>query len=157
MHMPPPSAEEMAQSIELGHEPSTVSVKGVTWFFVIFFGCAAVIHVIVYVMYQQLTKVEQNALNRERSALTVSAEVHPPEPRLQPTRLWHETTEPEDLSLMHGRENLEFLRRGWISENGQFQIPEDLVNQVASSGGSASGNLPASNPASGGTGAGMPK
>ena len=32
MHMPPPSAEQTARAIELGHEPSTVSVRGLFWF-----------------------------------------------------------------------------------------------------------------------------
>jgi len=155
--MPPPSAEETAQAIELGHEPSTVSVRGVAWFFLIFFISGIVIHVLVYIIYRQLTNYEQNALNKERSALTTAAEVHPPEPRLQPTRRWHETTEWEDLALMRGRENLEFVRRGWITENGEFRIPEDVLNQVAASGGSVSGAAPTSNPASGGTGAGMPR
>ena len=39
--------EETAKAIELGHEPSTVSVKGVVWFFIVFFAFAAVVHVII--------------------------------------------------------------------------------------------------------------
>ena len=89
-------------------------MKGVVWFFIVFFAFAAVVHVIIYVLYDQLVKYEESQ-NVARSALTASSEVHPPEPRLQPTRIWHETTEPEDLALMHGRENLEFVKRGWIT------------------------------------------
>ena len=156
MHMPPPSAEETAKAIELGHEPSTVSVKGVLWFFIVFFIFAAVVHVIIYVLYRGLVKYEEDQ-NVPRSALTAASEVHPPEPRLQPTRVWHETTEPEDLALMHGRENLEFVKRGWINDTGEFHVPDDVIDKVAGMGGSASGMTPTSNPASGGTGAGMPK
>ena len=135
MHMPPPSAEETAHAIELGHEPSTVSVKGVAWFFVVFFGFTGVVFVIIWVMYGQLVKFEQESFNKERSAVAVSlsSEMHAPEPRLQPTRLWHETTEPEDLAIMHGRENLEFVQRGWIDENGEFKIPDDVIAKVAQS------------------------
>ena len=56
MHMPPPVATETAKAIELGHEPSTVSVKGVLWFFIVFFAFAAVVHVIIYVLYRGLVK-----------------------------------------------------------------------------------------------------
>jgi hypothetical protein len=156
MHMPPPSAEETAKAIELGHEPSTVSVKGVVWFFVIFFIAAVAIHVIVWVVYRELTKfVLRNDV--PKSAVT-SVQLTPPEPRLQPTRGLHETTEHEDLDLMHGRENLEFVTRGWISrETGEFRIPDDLIDRVAAAGASAGGTGPTTNPASGGTGGGTPK
>jgi hypothetical protein len=156
MHMPPPSAQETAKAIELGHEPSTVSVKGVVWFFIVFFAFAAVVHVIIYVLYDQLVKYEESQ-NVARSALTASSEVHPPEPRLQPTRIWHETTEPEDLALMHGQENLEFVKRGWITDAGDFRVPDDVINKVSGTGGTSAGTMPANNPASGGTGAGMAK
>src|SRR4051794_39025648 len=155
MHMPPPSAADTAKAVELGHEPSTVSVKGVTWFFVVFFAFAVVVHVAVWVVYRELVKYQESQ-NVERSAVA-STENHPPEPLLQPTRRWHEYTEPDDLALMHGRENLEFVRRGWIDrESGEFKIPDDVINSVATSGGAPSA-APSSNPASGGTGAGMPR
>jgi hypothetical protein len=130
MHMPPPSPEELVRAIELGHEPSTVSVKGIAWFFVIFFAFGAVVFLLVWVMYRQMVK-SQEAADLPRSAL-VSVKIYPPEPRLQPTKIYHERTEPEDLALMNGRENLEFVRRGWINEdNGEFRIPDDVVNTVA--------------------------
>src|SRR5438046_7626311 len=84
MHMPPPSAAETAQAIELGHEPSTVSVKGVAWFFAIFVAFAVVVHVAIWVMYRQMVKYEESQ-NVQRSAVA-STENHPPEPLLQPTR-----------------------------------------------------------------------
>src|SRR5579885_457368 len=115
MHMPPPSAEETAKAIELGHEPSTVSVKGVTWFFIVFFVTAAIIHVIIWVMYREMVKY-QEAQDAPKSGLTTVVQLVPPEPRLQPTFLLHQSTEAEDLALMHGRENLEFVQRGWINE-----------------------------------------
>lgn len=154
MHMPPPSAADTAKAVELGHEPSTVSVKGVTWFFIIFFAFAVVVHIAVWVIYRGLVKYEESQ-NVQRSAVA-STENHPPEPLLQPTRRWHEYTEPDDLALMHGRENLEFVRRGWIDkETEEFKIPDDVINAVTSSGGAPV--APAPNPASGGTGAGMPR
>jgi hypothetical protein len=130
MHMPPPSPEETAQAIELGHEPSTISVKGLFWFFVIFFSFAAIVHVIIWVMYREMQKYEESQ-NVQRSVLA-TADVKPaPEPRLQPTREVHERTEPEDLALMRGRNNLEFYRRGWITDTGEFRIPDDIVTKVA--------------------------
>jgi len=130
MHMPPPSPEETAKAIELGHEPSTISVKALFWFFVIFFSFAAVVHVIIWFMYRGMQEHEE-AQNVQRSVLA-SADVKPaPEPRLQPTREVHERTEPEDLALMRGRNNLEFYRRGWITDTGEFKIPDDVVNKVA--------------------------
>jgi hypothetical protein len=156
MHMPPPSAEETAQAIELGHEPSTVSVKGVGWFFIVFFACAAIIHVIVWVMYREMVKYEEKQ-SVQRSALT-TYHLQPPEPRLQPTRGLHERTEWEDLALMHGRENLEFVNRGWINrESGDFRVPDDLIAKIGTGAPVASTPGPTSNPASGGTGAGMPR
>src|SRR5690349_4143803 len=134
MHMPPPSAQETARAIELGHEPSTVSVRGVLWFFIVFFVFGAVVHVIIYVMYHQLVKYVESQ-NVQRSAL-VSAQMYPPEPRLQPTRLHHETTEVEDLQLLRGRDNIEMVERGWIDrESGEFRIPQNLIDQIAASGG----------------------
>ena len=151
MHMPPPSAEETAKAIELGHEPSTVSVKGVTWSFVVLFALIGAVLVFIYLVYHGLLDYQARQ-DVDRSALT-TVQMTPPEPRLQPTRLLHETTEPEDLALMHGRENLEFVQRGWIDkETGEFHIPDDVVAKVASAG-----PTPASNPASGGSGAGMQK
>jgi len=133
MHMPPPSAEETARAIELGHEPSTVSIKGLAWFFVYFFTFGAMVHVLIWIMYTQMVKYEE-AQNVPRSALTTSVRP-PPEPRLQPTKDAHERTEPEDLAVMRGRENLEFVRRGWIDrETGQFRIPENVVSEVAKLG-----------------------
>lgn len=155
MHMPPPSAADTAKAVELGHEPSTVSVKGVGWFFIIFVAVAVFVHIAVWVVYRGLVKYQesQNVVN---SAVTARKEIHPPEPMLQPTLQWHPYSEPEDLALMHGRENLEFVRRGWIDkETEEFRIPDDVVNTVASSGGAPV--APPSNPASGGTGAGMPR
>src|SRR4051794_15743545 len=155
MHMPPPSAEETAQAIELGHEPSTVSVRGVMWFFIVFIGFAVVVHVIVWEMYREMEKY-QHRQDVQRSALT-SVRLQPPEPRLQPTRELHETTEWEDLELMHGRENLEFVNRGWINrESGEFRVPDELIEKIAGGGGTSTAG-PTSNPASGGTGAGMPR
>jgi hypothetical protein len=157
MHMPPPSAQETAQAIELGHEPSTVSVRGIAWFLVIFSAFVAVVLVLVLLLYRGLEKYEQSQ-NVERSAVARAVEVHPPEPRLQPTMHWHETTEPEDLALMRGRENLEFVQRGWINkETGEFRVPDDVINAVAASNGSPIDASPTTNPASGGTGGGMPK
>jgi hypothetical protein len=129
MHMPPPSPEETARAIELGHEPSTVSVKGLAWFFIWFFIFAVFIHVAIWLMYRAMQQYEMNQ-NIQRSALT-TVRMHPPEPRLQPTREWHEQTEPEDLALMRGRNNLQFVRRGWINDLGEFRIPDEVINQVA--------------------------
>ena len=81
MHMPPPSAQETARAIELGHEPSTVSVRGTVWFIIVFFAFAVVVHVIIWVMYREMVKYEQRQ-NIPRSALNATTEVHPPEPRL---------------------------------------------------------------------------
>jgi hypothetical protein len=135
--MPPPSAEETARAVELGHEPSTISVRAVLWFFVIFIGSGIIIHVIVYVMYKQLVKYEVSQ-NVPRSALK-EIEIVPPEPRLQPSIKHHESTESEDLAAMRGRENLDFVNRGWISkETRQFRIPDDIVQAVAGDGGGQS-------------------
>jgi hypothetical protein len=140
MHMPPPSAEDLVRAIEIGHEPSTVSVKGLMWFFVVFFSSGAVIFLLVWVMYRQMVK-GQEAMDLPRSAL-VSVKVYPPEPRLQPTKTYHERTEPEDLALMNGRDNLEFVRRGWINkENGEFRIPDDVVNAVAQQASASAGGV----------------
>ena len=141
MHMPPPSPEELVRAIELGHEPSTISVKGVAWSLIIFFGIAAFLHVVVYFMYHQMLK-DLDEQDLQRSALN-SVKVYPPEPRLQPTKTYHERTEPEDLALMNGRDNLEFVRRGWINEdNGEFRVPDDVVAVVSQRATATAGSKP---------------
>jgi len=132
LHMPPPTQEELSEAIELGHEPSTVSVKGLLWFFVCFGLFALATHGVIYGMYHGLVRYEESQ-NVERSALT-TVKLHPPEPRLQPTKEWHERTEPEDLALMRGRDNLEFVNRKWITEGGEIRIPDDVVSAVAAQG-----------------------
>ena len=131
MHMPPPSPEETARAIEIGHEPSTVSIKGLAWFFVVFFSFAAIVHVLIWIMYREMVKYEESQ-NVQRSVLEAGVKP-PPEPRLQPTREVHERTEPEDVALMRGRNNLEFYRRGWITDKGEFRIPDEVIAKVASS------------------------
>lgn len=151
MHMPPPSPADTARAIALGHEPSTVSVRGVSWFFVWFFGFAAVVHVLIWIMYREMVKYE-DAQSVQRSAIT-SVDVHPPEPLLQPTRRWHEYSETDDLALLRGRENLEFIRRGWInSETGEFKISDEAVAAVLNPTAA-----PTTNQSSGGSGGGMPR
>lgn len=155
IHMPPPSAEETARAVELGHEPSTVSVRGVLWFLVVFVAFAVVVHVLIYVMYKQMVKYEE-AQNVQRSALT-AIDIPAPEPRLQPSIHHHESTESEDLAAMNGLAYLEFYNRGWIKESGEFRIPDDVVQAVASGGGTLRTSAPTTNPASGGSGGGQPR
>jgi hypothetical protein len=138
MHMPPPSAQETARAVELGHEPSTISVRGMLWFFIVFIASVAVIHVIVYVTYKQMVKYE-HAQNIQRSVIDAGELLIPPEPRLQPSIKHHESTEPEDLAAMRGREYLEFVRRGIIHENGEFRFPDDVLQSVVGQGGSSQG------------------
>jgi hypothetical protein len=136
MHMPPPSAEETAKAIELGHEPSTVSVKAVVWSVAVLFAVILVSLVLIQGVYHGLLDYQARQ-EEQRSALT-TVQMTPPEPRLQPTRLYHETTEPEDLALMRGRENLEFVQRGWIDkESGEFKIPDDVIAKVAAGAGTS--------------------
>jgi hypothetical protein len=157
MHMPPPSAQETAQAIELGHEPSTVSVRGVAWFFAVFFVFGAVVHVIIWVMYQQLVKYVESQ-NVQRTAIVMPKVEKPTFPLLQPSMGRHEQTEVDDMMRTLGTENIEFVNRGWINkETGEFRIPDELVQQVAASGGAATGGGPTTNPSSGGAGGGMPR
>ena len=37
----------------------------------------------------------------------------------------------EDLALMRGRDNLEFVGRKWVGEDGKVKIPDDIVSAVA--------------------------
>ena len=150
MHMPPPSAEETAKAVELGHEPSTVSVRGVVWFFAVFFIFGAVVQVIVWVIYKQLVTYE-GTQNVQRSAVVMNRTNDKPDwPLLQPTKGVHERTENDDLMAMKCLENLEFVRRGWIyKESGDFHLPEDLVQAVPASNGAPITASPTTNPSAG--------
>jgi hypothetical protein len=84
MHMPPPSPEETARAIEIGHEPSTVSIKGLAWFFVVFFSFAAIVHVLIWIMYREMVKYEESQNvqrsvleGRRKTAARAAASAHP--------------------------------------------------------------------------------
>jgi hypothetical protein len=128
VHIPPPSEQQLQEAVELGHEPSAISVRGVMWFFVWFFITAVVVYTVAWLMYRTVLR-EEEAADVLRSAVPGVLQP-PPEPRLQPS-IHHQSLPREDLAAMHERERAEFVNRGWFDEKtGKVRIPDDIVNAV---------------------------
>lgn len=109
-------------------EVHDVPLRGVLWFVGIFLAFAIVAHVGLWILYRAFLARDAR-MDTQNSAL-VSERPAPPEPRLQPS-LPHNVFPRQDLILLREREDEEFAKRGWRTENGHLQIPETIVAQVA--------------------------
>jgi hypothetical protein len=138
---PTPDQQEMAgyhHPKRVGYEHSNASVSGIFWFCVWFVVIGAIIHVIVWYVYRDMTHDRQQA-DIARSALA-GDRPSPPEPRLQPTisrtgdaNSGHPNMPWQDWGDMLRDTNAEFMRRGWEidGETQQPKIPQPIVEQVA--------------------------
>jgi hypothetical protein len=120
------------EAIEAGYETSTVSIKGLTIFFVCLIVVAAVIHLGVWFLFGDFVKHDERA-ERSRSALD-STTVLPPPPRLQPTPGVETQNVPAaDLQQMYQKEDAVFSRMGWtidVATHEQTVIPPTVVSAV---------------------------
>ena len=121
--MQPASAEQR------GHEPTTISLRGIIISAVVLIVAAVIIHIALWVMYVAVLRHD------ERQDISPSAVVRdlpaPPEPRLQPFE-GHGLPE-QDLARMHKAENDELERRGWTvnREMNIAKIPDELAEKIA--------------------------
>src|SRR5438067_593044 len=119
---------ELAEHPDVDYQRSTISVRAVAWFVVIFilFGIAS--QVLLWTVYAALHR-SVGETNVSASAL-MQKTVEPPEPRLQPSP-GHEAMPWQDLQDLQIRDREEFKRRGWLNETtGNVVIPDSVVQQV---------------------------
>jgi hypothetical protein len=124
-----PHPESAEKRDEVAYDRSTISLKGVVWFVVIFivFGIAA--HVLIWCIWSYLDRHREER-NVAQNAL-MSQTVQTPTPRLQPSP-GDDAMPWKDLQDLRARELAEFKRRGWVNEKtGQLEIPDAIVQQVA--------------------------
>jgi hypothetical protein len=127
MHMQPPSAEAMEKAIKLGHEPSTVSIKGVIWFLIGLVLTMAATFAFIWVVWHFLT-IQQRESDAPNTSLAVVNQV-PQGPPLQPS-IVHDHVEHEDLDAMHDRENQQFSKMGWTLSDGRVRVSDNIASQV---------------------------
>jgi hypothetical protein len=121
---------------EVGHEESDVNVRGILGFGLGLFVVAAVIHLMVWVLFQYFDAREGARVAPEYPLAIGQENRQPPEPRLQ-------TNPREDLRVLRAHEDDILNNYGWIDKaGGVVRIPiEDAIRITARKG------LPARQPA----------
>jgi hypothetical protein len=96
------------------HEKDDVSVRGIAHFAIWFVIVAAVVHVLVWVIFKTILHYHEEQYAPVSALFPQEGkQPHPPDPQLQPTQVSHELVPWEDTQLMREREDAEFQRRGW--------------------------------------------
>ena len=110
------------------HEGSTISLRALIRFVVVFVAALIAIHLLIWVVFV----VFRAAVGQERQITGVeAARLPPPEPRLQPS-VEHNALPAQDLERLRETEREEFARRGWIDEqSGKVRVPDDIANRIA--------------------------
>jgi hypothetical protein len=110
------------------HEGTTISLRGVIWFVVIFIACAIVIHIGLWVMYRAF--LARDAQMDVKNSALIADRAIAPEPRLQPS-VGHDALPKQDLMNLRAHEDAEFEKRGWTrGPDGNLQIPDAIVTKV---------------------------
>ena len=112
------------------HEPSTIRLRGMIWFFVWFVIIGIVLHVLLYVLYRAyLADAKKENVPITGLSGDVARSI-PPKPRLQPS-LDHDQLPRIDMDELQARELADFRRRGWVDDKtNQVSIPSEIINQV---------------------------
>ena len=112
---PPPHIEHDATD----HESSDVNVRAILTFVAVLFGSAAVIHVLIWLLFIYFERgIDRSAPMAYPLSISQRTRV-PPEPRLQ-------TSPREDLRELRAREDEQLQSYGWIDRNGGVvRIPID--------------------------------
>ena len=113
------------------HEPSSIRLRGMIWFFIWFFVGLIALHLVILAVYFAYVRdaakesVPITGLNNEQVTRSI-----PPEPRLQPS-IAHDRLARVDLAELQARDVAEFRRRGWVDEkSGEVKIPPAIAEQV---------------------------
>jgi hypothetical protein len=114
-------------STSRGHESSTVSLRGVIIFVVVFVITAAVLNWLIWILYRAMIAHEERG--DEPTSALVSDRPTPPEPQLQPFGA-HGLPQ-QDMAALRAMENVEFAKRGWTdAQTGTVRVPDAILERV---------------------------
>ncbi|MGA7613619.1 MAG: hypothetical protein WBX15_00430 [Thermoanaerobaculia bacterium] len=127
--MPEITHHEDEPNLEIHHESSDVNVRGVLWFFVIFFVVTLVSFAGLWGLYKYYAYSEREAQAPPMSRLPEASNQTPPAPNLQ-------TDPPRDMALFRAEETKQLDQAGWVDrKNGIVRIPiEEAMKEVVQRG-----------------------
>ena len=114
-------AEQPLVNPEVHHETSDVNIRAVLGFGAALFVVAAVVHVLIYVLFGYFDSRENAKVPAEYPLAATQGHREPPEPRLQ--------TDPrQDLADLRAKEDEVLGSYGWVDKNaGLVRIPIDAA------------------------------
>jgi hypothetical protein len=109
---------------EVHHEHSDVNISAILGFGGALIVVAAVIHLLIYVLFGYFTSREQVQTTAEYPLAATQERREPPEPRLQ--------TDPrQDLADLRAKEDDQLTSYGWVDRNaGVVRIPIDAAMKL---------------------------
>jgi hypothetical protein len=114
-------AEQPPVNPEVHHEQSDVNIRAILGFGAALFVVAAVVHVLIYVLFGYFDSRENAKVPAEYPLAATQEHRKPPEPRLQ--------TDPrQDLADLRAKEDEVLGSYGWVDKNaGLVRIPIDAA------------------------------
>jgi hypothetical protein len=114
-------AEQPLVNPEVHHEQSDVNIRAILGFGAALFVVAAVVHVLIYVLFGYFDSRENAKVPAEYPLAATQEHREPPEPRLQ--------TDPrQDLADLRAKEDEVLASYGWVDKNaGLVRIPIDAA------------------------------
>jgi hypothetical protein len=114
-------AEQPLVNPEVHHEQSDVNIRAILGFGAALFVVAAVVHVLIYVLFGYFDSRENAKVPAEYPLAATQEHREPPEPRLQ--------TDPrQDLADLRAKEDEVLGSYGWVDKNaGLVRIPIDAA------------------------------
>jgi hypothetical protein len=114
-------AEQPLVNPEVHHEHSDVNIRAILGFGAALFVVAAVVHVLIYVLFGYFDSRENAKVPAEYPLAATQGHREPPEPRLQ--------TDPrQDLADLRAKEDEVLGSYGWVDKNaGLVRIPIDAA------------------------------
>jgi hypothetical protein len=116
--------EEQQVNPEVHHEESDVNIRAILGFGAALIVVAAVVHLLIYVLFGYFTRREQVQTPAEYPLAATQEKREPPEPRLQ--------TDPrQDLADLRAKEDDQLTSYGWVDRNaGVVRIPIDAAMKL---------------------------
>jgi hypothetical protein len=124
-----PDAAHHGPHTEVHHETTDVNVRGVLLFGAGLFAAAAIVHLVIWVLFGYFNSREAIRGAREYPLAAIERNRLPPEPRLQ-------TNPREDLRDLRAHEDQVLTTYGWVDKNaGVVRIPiEEAMKIVVQKG-----------------------